>query len=157
MRYFLLLKRAFLACFLLTNRIILLFFLPILWQASISLLVTSTSISERISETDSSKGFIRILFVLPYRLRLLVEDLNATSLCYNFLHRSLKVAFSSCNLLIVTSLKLLIWSLRSVLTELISPLIELISALIEFMELVICCSILARASWKSPLLVLVLY
>ena len=57
----------------------------------------------------------------------------------------------------IKSFKLLISSLRSVLTELIPLLIELTSVLIEFVELVIICSMLARVSWKSPLVVLVLY
>ena len=66
-----------------------------------------------------------------------------TSFCSNLLHLSLKITFSSCNRLIIPYFSLLISSLSSVLTELI--------------ELVIFCSKFARASWKSPFLVLVLY
>ena len=66
-----------------------------------------------------------------------------TSFCSNLLHLSLKITFSSCNRLIIPYFSLLISSLSSVLTELI--------------ELLIFCSKFARASWKSPFLVLVLY
>ena len=142
---FFLLYRACLACFLFTKRMIVLVlpilvtYLPFLWQASISLLATLTLMSVRISVTDSSNlvtstlsgmPLITILFLLPYCSRLLVEYSNSTSLYSNLLRLSLKITFSSCNLLIITSY----------------IIINLISVLTELMELVIFCSTFARAS-----------
>ena len=157
-KVFFLLYRACLVCFLLTKRIMVLVlpilesFLPILWQASISLLSTLTLMSVRISVTESSNWLLStlsgmpliiILFLLPYCFRLLVEYSNSTSFCSNLLHLSLKITFLSCNRLIITAFRLLISSLGSVLTEL--------------MKLVIFCSKFTRASWKPPFLGLVLY
>ena len=88
---FFLLYRAYLACFLFTKRIIILVllilvsFLPILWQASISLLATLMLMSARISVTDSSSWLtltlsgmplIIISFFLPYCCRILVDYSN---------------------------------------------------------------------------------
>ena len=114
---FFLIYTACLACFLFTKRIIVLVlsilvsFLPILWQTSISLLATLTLImSVRISVTDSSNWLtltpskmplIIILFLLLYCSRLLVEYSNSTGFCSNLLHLSLKITFSYCNLLII--------------------------------------------------------
>ena len=140
MERFFLLYRACLACFLFTVLPILLSFLPVLCQSSTSLLVTLALMSVRSSLTDSSNlllsrlsgmPLIIILFLLPYCSRLLIEHSNSTSFYSNLLHLSLKITFSPCNLLIITSFKLLISSLSLVLTELI--------------ELVIFCSKFARA------------
>ena len=114
---FFLLYTVCLACFLFTKRIIVLMlsilvsFLPILWQTSISLLATLTLImSVRISVTDSSNWLtltpskmplIIILFLPSYCSRLLVEYSNSTSFCSNLLHLFLKITFSYCNLLII--------------------------------------------------------
>ena len=104
------------------------------------ILVTLALMSVRSSLTDSSNlllstlsgmPLIIILFLLPYCSRLLIEHSNSTSFYSNLLHLSLKITFSPCNLLIITSFKLLISSLSLVLTELI--------------ELVIFCSKFARA------------
>ena len=73
--------------------------LPILWEALMSLLVTLTLMSVRISVTDSSNWLtsmlsgmplITILFLLPYCFILLVEYSNSSSFCSNHSHEKWK-------------------------------------------------------------------
>ena len=78
-----------------------------------------------LASTLSRMPLIIILFLLPYCSRLLLEHSNPISFCPNLMHLSLKIIFSSWNLLIITSCKLLISSLSSVLTELIELVIFL--------------------------------